>query len=329
MIHVEYNLQEYFNRAFSLLSKLSLISDKSKHKKSGIKIHRIIQEELMNFTEDEVKYDTELEKNEDLLNGVISYIEKNFGYVDNDPKNLKANEELYNQTKSIANVITNKKLNSKITVNEKIFELLQKIWNYELRSKRIAKHSVDYIEIIENKIIERLNESNNSANPLDLENSISNIGYTYNSLNRYNKGLEYNLKAFEMKKRLFEGDHIEIALSINNIGTSYSHLNDHNKALEYLLKSLEMRQRLYNKDHPDIAKSFNNIGCTYDKLKNYDQALEFKLESLEMCRKLYNGVDHSNLALLLNNVGSAYGKLGNHKEKNRYFRDVVNQLHYW
>jgi hypothetical protein len=43
-------------------------------------MHRLIQEELIKFTEDQFKYESKLEKNEDLLNYAIYYINKTFIY---------------------------------------------------------------------------------------------------------------------------------------------------------------------------------------------------------------------------------------------------------
>jgi len=69
--------------------------------------------------------------------------------------------------------------------------------------------------------------------------------------------LEYFLKAYEMRKKLYDSDHPDLAQSLNNLAVSYTRLGDYNKALEYELKTYEMRKKLYDIDHPDLAQSLN------------------------------------------------------------------------
>ncbi len=54
----------------------------------------------------------------------------------------------------------------------------------------------------------------------------------------FNKSLEYKLKAYEMRKKLYDSDHPELAQSLHGLSVSYGRLGDENKALEYRLKEL-------------------------------------------------------------------------------------------
>ena len=45
--------------------------------------------------------------------------------------------------------------------------------------------------------------------------------------------MEYELKVYEMRKKLNDSDHPDLAQSLNGSAVSYSNLGDKNKALEY------------------------------------------------------------------------------------------------
>lgn len=46
----------------------------------------------------------------------------------------------------------------------------------------------------------------------------------------------------EMRKKLFNGNHPDIASSLENIGLCYNSLNQFENAIDYLLESLEMKK---------------------------------------------------------------------------------------
>jgi len=79
-------------------------------------------------------------------------------------------------------------------------------------------------------------------------------------MNDYNRAIEHHKLALEMNKRLFPGNHKDIALSYFNLGNSYYNMKDYKSAIEHHKLALELRRQLFPRDYRDIANSYNNLG---------------------------------------------------------------------
>ena len=105
-------------------------------------------------------------------------------------------------------------------------------------------------------------------------NSYSNLGNAYDRIEDLMSAIE-NLKlALEMSKRMFLGDHEEVALSYNNLGNAYYSVKDYMSAIEHHKLALEMRKRLFPGDHEDVALSYSNLGNAYYSVKDHMSAIE-------------------------------------------------------
>lgn len=62
-----------------------------------------------------------------------------------------------------------------------------------------------------------------------------------------------------MSRRLYEGDHRNVAQSLNNFASCLRALGEHDQGRELHEEALAMRRRLYEGDHPDVAQSLNNL----------------------------------------------------------------------
>jgi len=142
-------------------------------------------------------------------------------------------------------------------------------------------------------------------------------GFLFNRLGEYQRALEMDEQALEIRKKELPEDHPNLATSYNNVGVSYGDLGDHKTALEYLLKALEIRKKVLPADHPDLATSYNNVGYTYGHLGDHKTALEYQLKALEIRKKVLPE-DHPDLASSYNNVGMTYGDLGDHNTELEY-----------
>ena len=156
----------------------------------------------------------------------------------------------------------------------------------------------------------------------DLAAASNNVGLALSAYGDYRRGLEFELKALEIRKKVLPPDHPDLAVSYNNVGTTYGKLGNHAKALEYLRKALEIREKVLPPDHPDLATSYNNVGYTYSYLDDHAKAMEFKLMALEIREKVLPS-DHPDLALSYNNVGYTYGKLGDREKALEYYRKAL------
>ncbi len=104
-----------------------------------------------------------------------------------------------------------------------------------------------------------------------------------------------------MIKRLFNGDHPDVAQSLNNLALLYQSQGRYEQAEPFLEQALEMRKRLFNGDYPDVASSLNNLAALYQSQGRYEQAEPLYEQALEMTKRLFNG-DHPDVATHLNNL---------------------------
>ncbi|CAF5095264.1 unnamed protein product, partial [Rotaria magnacalcarata] len=62
--------------------------------------------------------------------------------------------------------------------------------------------------------------------------ALNNIGRCYDCMGKFELALEYDIRALEMKQRLFPHDHPDIATSLNSIGLAYYSHYDFEQALD-------------------------------------------------------------------------------------------------
>jgi tetratricopeptide (TPR) repeat protein len=72
------------------------------------------------------------------------------------------------------------------------------------------------------------------------------VGVTYDALGDTKKGLDYKLKALEMYKKIYPGNHQHVIFSLNNVGISYEKLGDKKKSAEYYNMAASMRENIEN-----------------------------------------------------------------------------------
>ena len=305
----KFNKQEKFNVFFSLLNKLSLISNKTQNKINGIKMHRLIQDEVINYAKAEVEFDQNFAKTEIIVNKLLEFMNNKLGFCDKDPKTWTKMQEFYVQSKNLIKIVCSEKIEFNLA-KPNLFETAAKLMHFEYISSKTSKDSLNNV-----KIIQRFLQNHDAYDDENIAKALNNIGLIFLHLRDPNQALEYGLKALSMRQRVFNSDHEDIASSLHNVASAYNELNNHSKALECNLSALEMNKKLYatDTDHPDLALSYNNVGGTYCRLKEQKKALDFYLKGLEIFNRVYN-YDHPDLAASLNNVGIAYGELNQHQQ---------------
>ena len=162
------------------------------HGVEGVKIHRLVQEELINYCKLSEMDETLIKMNL-IIENATDKLSKLFQKVSRDPKELKNNEELYLNSLNIYEKYFDKFINEK---NKNSFvTLLNKIINYELQTeknyKNINKKSLKLLEICTKYY---------TNDDLNVAESLNNIGSSYAKLNNNNKAFEYYFKALEMNK---------------------------------------------------------------------------------------------------------------------------------
>ena len=168
-----------------------------------------------------------------------------------------------------------------------------------------------------------LNASNLKEDKLAISTSLSNIGALCDSLGEYKKALEYNQKALEIHRELFDENHLDIATIYNNIGELYRNQEEFEKALGFHKKALNILKAL--KGHQsDIARSYNNIGLIYHDINNQKhdinnqkQALKYYEKALKI-RMQVLGENHPDLATSYNNIAEVYATMKDFKKALEY-----------
>ena len=131
--------------------------------------------------------------------------------------------------------------------------------------------------------------------------SLNNLALLYKSQRRYSEAEPVYLQALEMKKRLFAGDHPDVASSLNNLAELYNSQGRYTDAEPLHKQALEMTKRLFNGDHPYVATSLNNLALLYHFQGRYGDAEPFYKQVLEIWKRLSQG-DHPDVASSLNNL---------------------------
>ena len=349
--------QDLFNN-LKELENLSLIK---RINKNDVKMYRLIQVEVHNYMENNIKYDKEIRNFSDILNDLIRCLEKLFENSNKNSTNRKKNEIYYHQSLKIVDFYKRYIQDNK-NKSMHLVSLFKKIGLYQFYVLNDYKSSLKYIQeaiginqsfftsnnenlgelfnligtiyanlkdytiALEylNKSLEIYQNLFTSDHP-DIANTLNNIGNIYRSLSEFSKSLDYYSRALEMRQRLnIYSDHPDLASSFNNIGAVYSTLNDYNKSIDYFLKSNDMYQRIYASDHPDIALTFNNIGISYFKSKDYKKSLEYYLKAFEIGKRIYPE-DHPNVIDLLDKIALVYATIGEYDKALEYFLEVLEK----
>ncbi|MFN6199779.1 MAG: tetratricopeptide repeat protein [Dolichospermum sp.] len=134
-----------------------------------------------------------------------------------------------------------------------------------------------------------------------LATSLNNLAYLYYNQGKYSEAEPLYLDALAMRKRLFTGDHSDVAQSLNNLAILYRNQGKYSEAEPLYLEALEMRKRLFTGDHPDVADSLNNLALLYYIQGRYNEAEPLYLDALAIFERVL-GTDHTNTITVWDNL---------------------------
>ena len=87
-------------------------------------------------------------------------------------------------------------------------------------------------------------------------------------------------KALEIREKVLDSLHPDLAQSYNNIGGVYFDQGKYEEALKLYYKALEIAEKVLDPLHPELATIYGNIGFAYKGMKNYEKALEYLEKAL-------------------------------------------------
>ncbi|CAF3573917.1 unnamed protein product [Rotaria sp. Silwood1] len=150
-----------------------------------------------------------------------------------------------------------------------------------------------------------LGETLGGIDHVHIAEALNNIGLCYERLGKFELALEYDIRALEMKQRLFPHNHPDIATSLSNIGLAFYNHYNFEQALDYHQRSLAMKEQCLPSNHPELAVSYCNLGLVHLALNHYDKALIYYMRDLSMSEKTLPS-DHSDIGITHHNLGKIY-----------------------
>jgi CHAT domain-containing protein/predicted negative regulator of RcsB-dependent stress response len=146
--------------------------------------------------------------------------------------------------------------------------------------------------------------------------TLTNIGFVYDSLSEKRKALEYFNRALLIKQEV--GDRSGEATTLSNIGKVYDSLGEKQKALGYYNQSMTITRQVGDRRGEEVA--LNNIGKVYDDLGEKQKALDYYNQALTIMRQVD---DRANEAVTLGNIGRVYNSLGEKQKAMDYYNQAL------
>jgi len=183
----------------------------------------------------------------------------------------------------------------------------------------IAK-SVQYSEVIKKLMFETKGEESG-----EYAEATGNLGFLYDELGRYAMAEPLYVEALKIRRKLFAGDHPDLANSINNLAMFYNERGDYKQAEPLLKEGLEMYHRIYQEDAPALATSINNMAIFYLGIGDYKQAEPLFVEALDMRRRIFVD-DNTELAQSINNLAAFYRDRGFYKRAEDLYKEAIGMF---
>ncbi len=144
---------------------------------------------------------------------------------------------------------------------------------------------------------------------------IHNLAAAYWWDGQYDKAESYYVRSLAMRRRLFPGDHRDIALSLTHLAACRLRQGRVPEAKELYTEALDMRRRLFGQEHEQVAASLNNLAKCYQEAEDDATAENLFRQALEMITRVKGDKDDGtaaasyNLAAFLLERGDASGAL--------------------
>lgn len=166
-------------------------------------------------------------------------------------------------------------------------------------------------------------QSDTAAFGVDYENLLiivySNIAVLYNSLEEYDKAIEYGQKSVQRNKNL--QNHQELQRAYHLLGQSHGLKGDFDKSLEYFDKSLELNREMGLDVNQAIV--YFKMGETFLLQEHYETALEYYDKSLAIAQQY--GIQQGILSNYVG-MGKAYTGTRQFYKAEEYFHKAQELL---
>ncbi len=110
------------------------------------------------------------------------------------------------------------------------------------------------------------------------------IGHVYQNLGLYSGAKPLLLESLATRRRMFPGDHPEVASSLNRLAVVHALSGDYAAAEPLFREALAIRERLYGGDHPAVISSLSNLALLLHDRGDYATAEPLYRRALELDR---------------------------------------------
>jgi hypothetical protein len=324
-----------------LLFSFSFISIEYKNENKGIKIHKLLQEEIKNYIKIVNPEEIPILSRQEILDNIVKTLNALFPTVKEAPdKEWDMAKLLYTQVSKISdNEFDNADIIPYMAdLSSKVGHYFHYVISDYNTALKYYKRAFDMRSEINKTVKSEITES-------FLADAFIDLGKLYSLLNKDKESLKCNLGAFKIienlsKENPSEKNNADLASVYILLGSNYENLyqvtNEKNNlldlALRCLTKGLSICRTLGNSK--TIADSLNAIAGIYDTFNDHEKALENYKEALDIRKKLYTSVNnnHPDIAESLNNIGLHYHGIAiKCRENKQYDIGIQNEksaIHY-
>ena len=188
--------------------------------------------------------------------------------------------------------------------NHPLAKIFQEVGEFHHYKKNYSKAL--YFKTCALDILLRTNKQKPNA---FLAHSYHSLGVTQHSLGDFTSALQSDLRALDVRIKLFGEDHSSTAESYHSLGATQHWLGDFTSAMQSAQRALDVRIKLFGEDHSSTAESYHSLGKTQHSLGDFTSALQSDLRALDVRIKLF-GEDHASTAESYHSIGATQHSLG-------------------
>jgi len=148
------------------------------------------------------------------------------------------------------------------------------------------------------------------------------LGLVHFNSAEYNTAIYYFEKTLNIRLKIYEKEHTEIANCYMKLRSTYEVVNENKRTLDFYNTTLDIERKIYEEQHLKIAGIYDDLGNIYSKLDNDKKAIEYFKKALDIQLKI-GGEQSPHIAITYANLARIYYHLCNYnKAKNYYYRSL-------
>lgn len=286
------------------LINTGLIEYQEKGLKNGVKMHRLIQEEILKYTP--------YNQAEIICNNLVNIFNNLILQDHLDTSSVIAITQFY--IRSIIKLLD--KFSNSIIKEEKLPTLgllAEKVGDY-YNHITDSKMALQYYKIS----LDILNQAGiNDTKQLSKSNL--NIGICYGVMNCCEEEMFYKIKAVHLLQNTVKDNEYVKALQSLAFAYIYSKSPNYLEALKYLDENEIILGKINNPSNDVIIKNLRFKGKCYQHLDQYDTAFDHYQQCIEKIKQLYPEEDKLELAWCYDDLAKLYGSQTKYREQLQYY----------